>query len=85
VGRKYESAEVTQVGAHRAALEEAAPEVNGQAHLFLPPAMIPAFAVLMTGLEILFGLLFLAGWFTRKTAVCSGVHLFTFHDAGIGN
>jgi uncharacterized membrane protein YphA (DoxX/SURF4 family) len=51
---------------------------TGQLNWFLPHAMIPALAVLATWAEILFGLLLLAGWQTRITALCSGMLLMTF-------
>jgi uncharacterized membrane protein YphA (DoxX/SURF4 family) len=40
--------------------------------------MIPALADISTCAEILLGLLLLAGWQTRITALCSGVLLMTF-------
>src|SRR4029077_9734745 len=46
---------------------------TGKLNWFLPHAMIPALAVLSTGVEILFGLLLLAGWQTRITAACGGI------------
>ena len=45
---------------------------------FLPAAMIPALAIIVTAAETLFGLLLLLGWKTRITAVLSGVLLTTF-------
>src|SRR5215467_15130740 len=45
---------------------------------FLPDAMIPVLAVISTCAEILFGLLLLAGWQTRITALCSGMLLMIF-------
>jgi uncharacterized membrane protein YphA (DoxX/SURF4 family) len=51
---------------------------TGKLNWFLPHAMIPALAVLSTGVEILFGLLLVAGWQTRITAACSGILLMTF-------
>ena len=53
-------------------------EYTGQLNWFLPHAMIPALAVVSTCAEILFGLLFLAGWQTRITALCSGMLLMIF-------
>jgi uncharacterized membrane protein YphA (DoxX/SURF4 family) len=53
-------------------------EYTGQLNWFLPHAMIPALAVVSTGAELLLGLLLLAGWQTRITAVCSGMLLMTF-------
>jgi uncharacterized membrane protein YphA (DoxX/SURF4 family) len=35
--------------------------------------MIPAMAVIATGAELLFGLLLLVGWYTRFTALLSGL------------
>jgi uncharacterized membrane protein YphA (DoxX/SURF4 family) len=51
---------------------------TGQLNWFLPHAMIPALAVISTCAEIWFGLLLLAGWQTRITALCSGMLLMTF-------
>jgi uncharacterized membrane protein YphA (DoxX/SURF4 family) len=51
---------------------------TGQRNWFLPHAMIPALAVLATCAEILLGLLLLAGWHTRITALCSGMLLMIF-------
>jgi uncharacterized membrane protein YphA (DoxX/SURF4 family) len=51
---------------------------TGQLNWFLPHAMIPALAVLATCAEILLGLLLLAGWQTRITALCSGMLLMIF-------
>jgi uncharacterized membrane protein YphA (DoxX/SURF4 family) len=45
---------------------------------FLPPAMIPALAIIATAAETLFGLLLILGWKTRITALLSGVLLTTF-------
>jgi uncharacterized membrane protein YphA (DoxX/SURF4 family) len=45
---------------------------------FLPPAMIPAVAMIATAAETLFGLLLILGWKTRITALLSGVLLTTF-------
>jgi uncharacterized membrane protein YphA (DoxX/SURF4 family) len=53
-------------------------EYTGQLNWFLPHAMIPALAVLSTCAEILLGLLLLAGWQTRITALCSGMLLMIF-------
>jgi len=53
-------------------------EYTGTLNWFVPHAMIPALAVLATCAEILFGLLLLAGWHTRITALCSGMLLMTF-------
>src|SRR5215470_7243085 len=53
-------------------------EYTGKLNWFLPHAMIPALAVLATYAEILFGLLLIAGWQTRITALCSGILLMTF-------
>jgi uncharacterized membrane protein YphA (DoxX/SURF4 family) len=51
---------------------------TGTLNWFLPHAMIPALAVISTCAEILLGLLLLAGWQTRITALCSGILLMTF-------
>jgi uncharacterized membrane protein YphA (DoxX/SURF4 family) len=40
--------------------------------------MIPAMGVIATGAETLFGLLLLVGWYTRVTAVLSGLLLLVF-------
>jgi uncharacterized membrane protein YphA (DoxX/SURF4 family) len=45
---------------------------------FLPRAIIPALAAISTGAEILSGVLLLAGWQTRMTALCSGILLMIF-------
>ena len=45
---------------------------------FLPPAMVPALAIIATAAEILFGLLLVLGWKTRTTALLSGVLLTIF-------
>jgi uncharacterized membrane protein YphA (DoxX/SURF4 family) len=53
-------------------------EYTGKLNWFLPVAMIPALAVISTGAEILLGLLLLAGWQTRITALLSGILLMSF-------
>lgn len=45
---------------------------------FLPQATIPTLAVLATAAELLLGLLLLAGWKTRMTALGSGILLMAF-------
>jgi len=45
---------------------------------FLPPAMIPALAMIATAAETLFGLLLVLGWKTRITALLSGILLIAF-------
>jgi uncharacterized membrane protein YphA (DoxX/SURF4 family) len=45
---------------------------------FLPAAMIPALAMIVTAAETLFGLLLVLGWKTRITALLSGVLLTAF-------
>ena len=53
-------------------------EYTGKLNWFLPHAVIPALAIISTFAEILFGLLLLAGWQTRITALCSGILLLIF-------
>ena len=53
-------------------------DYTGKLNWFLPHAMISALAVISTCAEILFGLLLLAGWQTRITALWSGMLLMTF-------
>ena len=53
-------------------------EYTGKLNWFLPHAMIPALAVIVTVAEILLGLLLLVGWRTRITALCAGVLVTTF-------
>ena len=53
-------------------------EYTGKLNWFLPQAVIPTLAVLVTCAEILFGLLLLAGWQTRITAFYSGILLIAF-------
>jgi uncharacterized membrane protein YphA (DoxX/SURF4 family) len=50
-------------------------ECTGRLNWFLPGALIPALAVLVTCLETLLGLLLLVGWQTLATALLSGVLL----------
>ena len=45
---------------------------------YLPAAMIPALGVIATGAELLFGILLLVGWYTRVTALLSGLLLLVF-------
>ena len=45
---------------------------------YLPAGMIPALGVIATGAESLFGLLLLVGWYTRVTALLSGLLLIVF-------
>ena len=45
---------------------------------YLPAGMIPPLGVIATGTEILCGLLLLAGWHTRATALLSGLLLLSF-------
>jgi hypothetical protein len=45
---------------------------------FLPPAVIPALTSLATGAETLLGLCLLVGWYTRGTALMSGILLMSF-------
>ena len=45
---------------------------------FLPAAMIPALAMIVTAAETLFGLLLVLGWKTRITALLSGLLLTAF-------
>jgi uncharacterized membrane protein YphA (DoxX/SURF4 family) len=53
-------------------------EYTGKLNWFLPHAMIPAMALVSTCAEILFGLLLLIGWWTRITALMSGILLLIF-------
>lgn len=53
-------------------------EYTSTLNWFLPHAMIPTVAVLATLAEIILGLLLLAGWQTRVTALCSGTLLMAF-------
>src|SRR6185369_3243738 len=45
---------------------------------YVPAGMIPALGVIATGAELLFGLLLLVGWYTRVTALFSGLLLLVF-------
>jgi uncharacterized membrane protein YphA (DoxX/SURF4 family) len=45
---------------------------------YVPAGMIPAMGVIATGAETLFGLLLLVGWYTRVTALLSGLLLLLF-------
>lgn len=40
---------------------------------FVPAGMIPTMGIIATGAELLFGLLLLVGWYTRVTALLSGL------------
>jgi uncharacterized membrane protein YphA (DoxX/SURF4 family) len=53
-------------------------EYTGKLNWFLPHAMIPAMALVSTCAEILFALLLLIGWWTRITALMSGILLLIF-------
>ena len=53
-------------------------EYTRRLNWYLPASMIPTLAVISTGAETLFGLLLLAGWQTRTTALLSGVLLLLF-------
>ena len=45
---------------------------------YMPTAMIPALGVIATGAELLLGILLLVGWYTRVTALLSGLLLMVF-------
>jgi uncharacterized membrane protein YphA (DoxX/SURF4 family) len=45
---------------------------------YMPAAMIPALGVIATGAELLLGILLLVGWYTRVTALLSGLLLLVF-------
>ena len=45
---------------------------------YVPAGMIPALGIIATGAELLFGLLLLIGWYTRVTALLSGLLLLVF-------
>ena len=45
---------------------------------FLPAGMVPAFAIIATAAESVFGILLVLGWKTRITALLSGVLLTVF-------
>ena len=51
---------------------------TGKLNWFLPPAIVPALAVIATLVETLLGLLLLVGWKTRITALWAGVLLMIF-------
>ena len=53
-------------------------DYTGRLNWFLPHATILPLAVIVTGAEFLLGLLLLAGWQTRITALSSGILLLTF-------
>lgn len=53
-------------------------EYTGRLNWFLPQATIPSVAVLATLAEALIGLLLIAGWQTRITALFSGILLTVF-------
>jgi uncharacterized membrane protein YphA (DoxX/SURF4 family) len=52
--------------------------IHGKANWFLSPAVIPALASLATGAETLLGFCLLVGWYTRVTALSSGILLMSF-------
>jgi uncharacterized membrane protein YphA (DoxX/SURF4 family) len=45
---------------------------------YVPAGMIPALGAIATGAELLLGLLLLGGWYTRVTALLSGLLLLVF-------
>jgi uncharacterized membrane protein YphA (DoxX/SURF4 family) len=45
---------------------------------YLPAQMIPPLGVIATAAEILFGFLLIVGWYTRTTALLSGLLLLSF-------
>jgi uncharacterized membrane protein YphA (DoxX/SURF4 family) len=45
---------------------------------YVPAGMIPALGIIATAAELLLGLLLLIGWYTRVTAVLSGLLLLLF-------
>ena len=45
---------------------------------YVPAGMIPLLGVIATGVETLFGVLLIAGWHTRATAMLSALLLLTF-------
>jgi uncharacterized membrane protein YphA (DoxX/SURF4 family) len=51
---------------------------TGKLNWFLPGTMIPPLAVFVTVVEVALGLLLLAGWQTRVTALASGILLLAF-------
>jgi uncharacterized membrane protein YphA (DoxX/SURF4 family) len=51
---------------------------TGKLNWFLPGTMIPSLAVFVTVVEVALGLLLLAGWQTRMTALASGILLLAF-------
>lgn len=53
-------------------------EYTRRLNWYLPPGMIETLAVVSTGAEILFGVLLLIGWYTRTTALLSGILLLAF-------
>src|SRR3954449_7551353 len=48
---------------------------TGQLNWFLPEALIPALAIMATGVEALLGLCLVIGWHTRAAALLSGILL----------
>src|SRR4030095_540739 len=53
-------------------------EYTHRLNWYVPAGMIPALGVIATGAEPLFGLLLLVGWYTRVTALLSGLLLLVF-------
>jgi len=51
---------------------------TGQLNWFLPEALIPALAIMATGVEALLGLCLVIGWHTRTAALLSGILLILF-------
>ena len=45
---------------------------------YAPAGMIPALGIIATAAELIFGLLLLVGWYTRVTALLSGLLLIVF-------
>jgi uncharacterized membrane protein YphA (DoxX/SURF4 family) len=45
---------------------------------YVPAGIIPALGIIATGAELLFGILLLLGWYTRVTALLSGLLLVLF-------
>jgi uncharacterized membrane protein YphA (DoxX/SURF4 family) len=56
-------------------------EYTGRLNWYLPARMVHTLAVISTGIEILFGVLLLVGWHTRKAALLSGLLLMAFGSA----
>jgi uncharacterized membrane protein YphA (DoxX/SURF4 family) len=53
-------------------------EYTHELNWYLPAGMIPPLGVIVTGAELLFGLLLLVGWHTRAAALLSGLLLLSF-------